>query len=506
MRRLGTRLLPAFLCLALAASAPVRAPAQEAPLQGFDAWVARAVADWEATGLAVAVVKDGELVFAKGYGVRHLEEGGAVDEHTRFAIGSTTKAMTAAALAMLVEEGKVAWDDPVEMHLPWFRLKDPYLTREVTVRDLLTHRAGMGNADFLWYERDATTQEIVEKLALVDAAYGLRSSFIYQNIMYATAGEVVAAASGMPWTEFVRARIFAPLGMTETVPLLAETVGRPNVAHPHHRVEGRTVPIGNASVDPVAAAGSVWSSVSDMSKWLRFLLAGGVTEGGTRLLEEETVAELFRPQSFVTPSQFYPTQRVTRPHWMTYGLGWFQQDYRGEKVDFHTGSIDGMVAIAGLIRDRGLGVYVLANRDHVEVRHAIMYRVFDAFLGGEARDWSGELKGLYDGLAASADSARREADAARVEGTSPSLAPAEYAGRYVHPLYGTLTLTESAGTLRADWGPGQPGSVAHWNFDTFRVEWDARWRGSALLTFVLGTDGKVAAVRMGRMELPRAGG
>lgn len=476
---------------------------QQAPFQGLDAYAAKAVSDWGATGLALAVVKDGELVFAKGYGVRHLTDGGAVDEHTLFAIGSTTKAMTAAAMGMLVDEGKVAWDDPVTKHLPWFRLKDPYLTREITIRDLLTHRAGMGNADFLWYERDTTTREIVEKMALAEPAYSLRSSFIYQNIMYATAGEVIAAVSGMPWTEFVRTRIFRPLGMDETVPLGAETEGRTNVARPHDRVDGETVPIENASVDPIAAAGSVWSSVSDMSKWLRFLLAGGVTADGTRLLGEETVRELFRPQSFVTSSQFYPTQRVTHPHWMTYGLAWFQEDYRGEKVDFHTGSIDGMVAIAGLLRDHDLGVYVLANRDHVEVRHALMYRVFDMYLGEPVRDWSAELKELYDGLAEEAAEARAEAEAERVEGTTPSLPLSAYAGRYSHPLYGTLVVTETPEGLSADWGPGLPGTLTHWNYDTFRMEWDARWRGSALGTFILGTDGSVASVRMGSMELRR---
>ena len=500
--------LPAVLVavLAFVLVTGEEAAAQETPLQGFDAYVARAVAEWDATGLAIAVVKDGALVFAKGYGVRDLEAGGTVDEHTRFAIGSTTKAMTAAALGMLVDEGKVAWDDPVTKHLPWFELKDPYLTREITVRDLLTHRAGMERTDFLWYERDTATREVVEKMALVDAAYSLRSSFIYQNIMYATAGEVVAAVSGMPWTEFVRTRIFQPLGMGETVPLLSETAGRPNVARPHHRVDGRTVAIENASVDPVAAAGSVWSSVTDMSRWLRFLLAGGVTEDGTRLLQEATVEELFRPQSFVTPAQFYPTQRVTRPHWMTYGLGWFQHDYRGEKVDFHTGSIDGMVAIAGLVRDRGVGVYLLANRDHVEVRHALMYRVFDAYLGGEARDWSAEIKELYDGLAAQGEEARARAERARVVGTTPSLPLDAYVGRYSHPLYGTLVVRGGGSGLRADWGPGQPGTLTHWNYDTFRLDYDARWRGWTLGTFILGIDGAVASVRIGTMELRREEG
>jgi len=480
------------------------ARAQSDPLQGFDAYVRKAVEDWDATGLAIAVVKDGELVFAEGYGVRDLDEGGPVDEHTRFAIGSTTKAMTAAALGMLVDEGKLSWDDPVTKHLPWFRLKDPWVTREITIRDLLTHRAGLGNSDFLWYERDADPRAILEKLAMVEPAYSMRSSFIYQNLMYATAGEVVAAVSGMPWKEFVRTRIFRPLGMDETVPVIAETTGQPNVARPHDRVDGKTVRIENASVDPVASAGSVWSSVADMSRWERFLLAGGVTEDGTRLLKASTVTELFEPETMVTASQFYPTARLTRPHWTTYGFGWFQEDYRGEKVDFHTGSIDGMVAIAGLIRDRSLGVYVLANRDHVEVRHALMYAVFDRYLGDASRDWSAEMKVMYDSLATAAEAARAKVEAERVEGTSPSLPLASYAGRYTHPLFGGLLVTVDSDGLRGDMGPGQPGALEHWSYDTFRLRFDARWRGWTLATFVLGADGRVASVRIGGAELTRA--
>jgi CubicO group peptidase (beta-lactamase class C family) len=491
-----------LLAIALVLAPPVHA--QSDPLEGFDAYVRKAVRDWDATGLAIAVVKDGQLVFAEGYGVRDLDAGGAVDEHTRFAIGSTTKAMTAAALGMLVDEGKLSWDDPVTRYLPWFRLKDPWVTRELTVRDLLTHRAGLGNADFLWYQRDADPRAILEKLALVEPAYSMRSSFIYQNLMYATAGQVVAAVSGMPWKEFVRTRIFQPLGMSETVPVIAETVGRPNVAQPHDRVDGETVRIENASVDPVAPAGSVWSSVSDMSRWERFLLAGGVTEDGTRLLKAPTVDQLFAPETMVTPSQFYPTAHLTGPHWTTYGFGWFQEDYRGEKVDFHTGSIDGMVAIAGLIRDRNLGVYVLANRDHVEVRHALMYTVFDRYLGGAARDWSAEMKVMYDSLAADAEAARAKVEAERIEGTSPSLPLASYAGRYTDPLHGDLVVTATPDGLRGDMGPGRPGALEHWSYDTFRLRFDARWRGWTLATFVLGADGRVASVRIGGAELARA--
>jgi CubicO group peptidase (beta-lactamase class C family) len=484
---------------------PFALSAQADPLQGFREYVADAVEEWDAPGLAIAVVKDGQLLFSEGFGVLRLGEPEAVDEHSRFSIGSTTKAMTVAAIGILVEEGKLGWDDAVIEHLPWFRVDDPYVTQEMTIRDLLTHRGGMGNADFLWYERDVTTDEVVRQMALIEPAYSMRSSFIYQNVMYATAGEIVEAVSGLPWAEFVRSRILGPLDMSETVPLLRETLGEPNVASPHYRVEGETVPIENASVDPVAAAGSVWSSVDDMSKWLRMLLNEGIGPDGERVLSEAVVAEMFRPQTMVTPSQFYPTQALTGLNWMTYGLAWFQQDYSGHKVDFHTGSIDGMVAIAGLIRDLELGVYVLANRDHVEVRHALMYRAFDHFLEGSSRDWSVELKELYDGLADAGAEAQASAREERTEGTSPSVGLDAYVGQYSDPLYGTLSVSREGDGLRADWGPGQPGSLGHWSYDTFELSYDAEWRGSALITFTIGTDGQVTGVRMGGIELVRGG-
>ena len=479
--------------------------AQSAPLEGFDDYVREAVEDWGATGLAIAVVKDGEPVFAEGYGVQHLTEGGAVDPRTRFSIGSTTKAMTAAALGMLVDEGKLAWDDPVIDHLEGFQLEDPFLTREITIRDLLTHRAGLGNADFLWYEQDVTRDEILHRIRFAEPAYSLRSSFIYQNIMYATAGAVVEAVSGTPWRDFVRERIFEPLGMDGTVATLAETRGLPNVATPHYRIDGDVHVIENASVDPVDAAGSVWSSVEDMSRWLRMLLNEGVAPDGRVLLAPETVEELFRPQTLVPRSQFYPTANITEPNWTTYGLGWFQHDYQGRKIDFHTGSIDGMVAIAGLIRDEELGVYVLGNLDHVEVRHALMYRVFDLYGPEEPRDWSAELKALYDDLAAQAGQARAQAEQGRVADAPPSHASSDYAGRYEDPLYGSVLVEVEDGVLRLDYGPGLRGPLEHWHYDTFRVRWDARWRGTGRLSFEIGADGSVQALRLGGSRFARTG-
>lgn len=497
---LAPRLGIAALGLALL---PFGGTAQSARLDGFDAYVRQAVEEWGATGLAVAVVKDGDLLFSEGYGVRELGPGGAVDAQTMFSIGSTTKAMTAATLGMLVDEGRIAWDDPVVEHLPAFRLSDPYLTREVTIRDLLTHRAGMGNADFLWYEQDVTGPEILERFRFAEPAYSLRSSFIYQNIMYAAAGAVVEAVSGKPWRQFVEDRIFDPLGMTRSASTLGATAGMPNVATPHYRVDGEVMVIENASVDPVDAAGSVWSSVEDMSKWLRMLLNEGVAADGTRLLSEETVEEMFRPQTLVPRSQFYPTAQLTEPDWTTYGLAWFQHDYGGRKIDFHTGSIDGMVAIAGLIRDEELGVYVLGNLDHVEVRHALMYRVFDLFGTGEPRDWSADLKELYDGLAEQAEASRAERQASRVQGTEPTHFLEAYAGSYHDPLFGSVQVTEGDGGLHLTYGPGLQGPMSHWHYDTFEVDWEAAWRGTARASFETGSDGSIRAVVLGSSRFAR---
>jgi len=477
-----------FLCAVCFLSATAQISAQPAPLGGFDKYVTAAVQDWEVPGLAIAVVKDGKIVFSKGFGVRELGKTGKVNEHSLFAIGSTTKAMTAAAIGMLVDEGKVKWDDPVTKHLPDFQLYDPWVTREVTVRDLLTHRAGLGNADLLWYGQGNSREEIIRRLRLVEPATSMRTHFTYQNIMYVAAGQVVAAASGMPWEDFVRQRILAPLEMKDTVVTLRETESIENVAAPHDRIDGKLEVIENASVDIAGPAGSIWSSVHDMSQWM-ILLLEGKGPNGAAVLDDKVVNELFTPQFIVDRDEFYPTAQFTKPHWTTYGLGWFQHDYTGRAVDFHTGSIDGMVAIAGLIRDEHLGVFVLANLDHAEVRHALMYRVFDLYGDGPSRDWSSDLKKFYGERREKAEKRSEEQLSKRVADTTPSHPLEDFAGAYSDPLFGPIQITHKDG-LRASYGPALEGRMEHWHYNTFRIHWDARWRGTAFATFALDAAGK----------------
>ena len=505
MEEEAVRMAAKGFLLAAAAVSPLAAQSTDSRAGELDAYVAQAVKDWQAPGLAIAVVKDGKVVFQKGYGVRDVSKPAPFDTSTVSAIASTTKAMTAVAMGMLVDEGKVNWDDPVTKYLPSFQLYDPYVTREVTVRDLLTHRAGLGNADYLWAVQDLPADTMLQRLKLIKPAYSLRSSFVYQNVMYIAAGQVIASASGMPWPRFVQTRIFEPLGMRNTYANASMVPSTANAAVPHWRFGKDTiVAIRHDESKAIGPAGDVWSTVADMSRWMLFLL-DSARVNGKRLLKPETFAELFTPQVMVPPDEFYPTMQLTKPHWTTYGLGWFQQDYQGRMLDFHTGSLNGMVAIIGLVPDERFGVYVLSNRDHVEVRHALMYKAIDLWLGNPSRDWSRELLALYDARRATADSLRAVNESKRIKGTKPSLQLSKYAGVYEDPLLGRITVTDSKGKLRIDAGPALKGDLEHWQYDRFRARYDDRWQGTDMITFTIG-DGIASSLEIAGFTLRRTTG
>lgn len=471
-----------------------RTAARTRPVAEFDAYVARAVRDWRAPGLAIAVVKDDSVVFAKGYGVRDIGAPTPVDVHTRFAIGSTTKAMTVAALAMLVDEGKVRWDDPVIDYLPDFRLYDPYVTRDLRVRDLLIHTSGLASADLLWTGGDLPGQEIVRRMRYFKPVAPLRTRFIYQNVMYAVAGDVVEAVSGTSWERFLHTRLFTPLGMNETEALVAAVHGKPNVATPHAIINDTLRPIRPRSTDGVKAAGSVYSSVSDMARWMRFMLDSGRVSG-QRLVSEASVREIFTPQTMAS-RELYPALTLSRPHFFAYGLGWFLQDYQGLGVAMHTGSIDGMSAIIALVPEQRLGVFVLANADHVELRHALMYKAIDFWLGTGSRDWSTELRTLAAEEERQARESAARALASRKTGTTPSAPLARYVGTYSDSTFGDVVVTAEGGMLRVRYGAGRVANLEHWEYDTFRARWEDQRQSASLITFVPDGRGGVGAVRV----------
>jgi CubicO group peptidase (beta-lactamase class C family) len=483
-RRLGVLAL-----VASAALTPLGAQNRAPDLAAFDKYVAQAVKDWHTTGLAVAIVKDDSLVFARGYGVQDVRTKTAVNEHTRFAIGSTTKAMTSFALGMLVDEGKLRFDDRVIDILPDFRLYDPWATRETTVRDLLTHRTGLPGTDLMWIRQPFTMDEMIKRLRYVKPVTSFRSTMEYQNVTYGISGAIIEKLSGMPWDAFIRSRIFGPLKMNESEPLVAGIIGKPNVATPHREAGDSSRPVKIRSTDAIASAGSVYSSVSDMSKWMRFILDSGRV-GTQRLIKPATFTELVTPQ-IRAPMELYPALELSKPHGFSYGLGWFIQDYHGAVVWMHTGSIDGMSAIIGLLPDQRMGVYVLANIDHAELRHALMYRAFDLYEGNPPRDWSAELHALLARPQRPATATQASAAAK----TGPSLPLERYVGTFVDSAYGSFEITNSGGALRARFRGADVGQLEPVQGETFRTKPETPDADLMAVTFAIGPNGAVAGLR-----------
>lgn len=451
----------------------------------LDNYITNAIELWQPPGLAVTVVKDGEIIFTKGYGVTNIDTKKLVDNNTLFGCMSTTKAFVAAGLAMLVDDGKLHWNDKVIDYLPEFQLKDPYITRELNIKDLLTHRSGIGNTDYLWSMMSISSDSALYKMREVEKSYSLRSDFIYQNLFYLAAGKIIENISGKSWGDFLKEKIFDPLGMTNTYSLLGDIQNIENKADAHYEIDGEIVKTEQLSADTIGPAGSIWSSITDIGKWVKFLLNEGRIDNDT-LIKPTNFKELFKPQQIVPPGQFYPTQQITKPHWTTYGLGWFQHDYNGKMVQFHTGSLPGMVAIIGMIPDENIGVYVMGNLDHVELRHAIMYSVFDLFTEGELfRDWSKELYALYN------PETPESVQPKSIENAKVILAKSDIIGTYNNKLFGWVTISNNNGKLTFNINDTLKGTLAHWNYDTYQGAFDQKYREKTMFLFRMNSSGKL---------------
>ncbi|HWK08104.1 MAG TPA: serine hydrolase [Puia sp.] len=445
----------------------------------FDRYIGQALSLWKTPGISVVVVKDDKVVFRKGYGVVESGKQAPFTTATECICASTTKAMTAVCMGMLVDSGKVSWDDKLKDVFPEFRLYDPYAAAELRVRDLFTHNAGLGNADLLWlygYPRE----EILHRMKSLPPAYSLRSSFIYQNLMYIAAGELIRKLSGQHWEDFITQRLFAPIGMQHTYASFKRSEKEASHEVPHFVINDSLQAIPLISYENIGPAGGVWSCADDMDKWMLFLLDSAIASGGKRLLSAEVYKELFKPQALVTDKEFYPTAQLTGPHWKTYGLGWFQEDYRGKMVQFHTGSLDGAVAILGLLPSEHFGIYVFGNLDHSEVRHALMYKAMDLWaFHDNYRDWSLEFYQLYAKMKEDNKKKEKAKEALRVQGTRPSLPLNAYAGKYTNEAYGDAVIAVRGDSLDVQFPNDIVLKLGHWNYDVFagiyNGWWDKQW-------------------------------
>ncbi len=486
---------PSLLFALLLLLGGVPAFAQPEPLAGFDASAQTAIREWNVPGLAISVVKDGKVVHSKGYGVRKVGGSAPIDEHTLFAIGSISKSFAAMGLGMLVEEGKLSWDDPVSKYLPYFQLHDPYATREFTIRDLLVHRSGLPEVcgGILWYGSDYSREEVLKRLRHLQPVSSFRSTFAYQSVTYMAAGEVIRAVSGKSWDDFTRERIFTPLGMKESSSLYRDLKTAKNLALPHVRIDGKPVAIAYRDSDALGPGGSIVSNLHDMNRYMQVLLGEGTLEG-QKLYGQGVATELFTPQMVVPlrPSG-HPQLKALNATFSAYGFGWFLRDYRGRKLVWHSGGMDGMSAVVMLVPEEKLGITVLSHQDGGIVS-AMAYQLLDAYLGAPRTDWAGLVLKFREEREQKAKEAEAKLVAARVQGTKPALALGRYAGTYRDPMYGDLSLTQENGklVLRFSHSPSFTADLEHWQYDTFRLHWrDPMGFPKGFVTFSLDAKGHI---------------
>ena len=449
---------------------------------------------WDVPGMAIAIVKDGELVLSSGYG--YLEEGKSqkVNDQTLFAIASNTKAFVSVALGMLVEEGRIQWDDPVRRYLPEFEMPDPCVSSLLTIKDLLCHRSGLGtfSGDVIWYKSDYSAAEIVRRIAEVPVAFGFRDGYGYSNLMFITAGEVIRAVTGQSWAKFLENRLFDPLGMSRTLTSVSELDGVTNVAQPHKPFNGENVPIPWANWDNMGAAGGIISSVSDLSKWLVLQLNGGIA--GSDTFFSNSTQELFW-----TPHNSFPVSKGARAffpgrQFSGYGLGWSLNDYQNRLVVSHGGGYDGMYSRVLLVPEEQLGIAILTN-SMKGIATWLGYHILDQYFENEVRDW------MDYGLQRQKQSDMRRTEEvqslvdARAEGTTPDFSPGDCVGKYVCEMYGPIMIEQSSGTLRLSFphAPELNASLTHWHYNTYKIEWDQphAWFDFGTLQFVVDNHGEI---------------
>lgn len=465
--------------------------AQKWDTPGIDSAMNEAMKFWQTPGAAIVVVKGDQVIFIKGYGVRDMGTKAAVTPDTVFAIGSTTKAFTTAAMAMLIDDGKMSWDDPVRKHVPYFRLSDPLASENVTMRDIVTHRTGLIRHDLLWYGSPWSREEIVRRIGFVPLTYGFRTTFQYQNIMFLTAGLAVGNASGSSWEEFIQRRIFDPLGMKSASLSTSIAEKSADRATPHQKRGATVEAMPWRNIDNVAPAGSINASVRDLSNWLLLQLNEGVVDG-KRLISAENIREMHTPQMVIRNEGrwqlFFPPSATSQ---LSYGLGWFINDYRGRKLVMHGGTIDGFRASIVLVPSSKLGVAVLTNLNGTQMPEAVCYTVVDLLEALPRKAWNETISEQAKLFEAETNNAVMVRLGARKKDTKPSRELAAYVGTYEDAAYGKAEISFIDGGLVLNWSSFNA-KLQHFHFDTFAIL-EPRL-ATEQVQFLLGADGEVSGL------------
>lgn len=456
----------------------------------FDQWIEAGMEDWGIPGMAIAVVKEGEVIHLKGYGLQMLGEDAPVDEHTLFGIASVSKNMTAAALAILVDEGKLHWDDRIIDHIPWFELNDPWVTAELTVRDLLIHRVGLGRilGNRLQFKTNATRDEVLYSMRYMELEAPFRYQYVYNNVMYSLAGQLIEYIEGVSWDEFMEKRLFRPLGMERTNTSITQLEGMDNLAWPHQEIYGHVRVIPRRNWDNAGPAGGVNSSVYDLTKWLMLQLGQAGKFEDTILVSRRQMEEIHRPQIVLPADDPYAAQS-------SYGLGWRITDYHGHRILTHGGATDGFNTSAYLLPEYDLGIVVVTNTFNL-FREAVCFTVIDHVLGIEENDWHDHYLERYNLVFERAMDMRQEIHDSRDESLQPCFEEEDHIGVFYHAAYGKLeVISTDKGLKLRFWEDDElTADLEHWQGNTYRAIWNNPAQREEFCWFTGGKDSRVESL------------
>ncbi len=436
----------------------------------MDAYYEKMVREWDLPSASIGIVKDGKLVFTGNYGYRDIENKEKPDSNTLYAIASNSKAFTSTIIGMLVEEGKLDWNDPVRKYIPDFKLYDAWVSEHTTIRDILSHRVGLGtfSGDNIWYKTTFSAEEMIRRIQYVPQAYEFRAGYGYSNLMYITAGEIIYKITGKTWAENVKERILTPLGMDRTISSVKQLKSTANFAEPYARRDEANYKIPWVNWDAVAATGGLISSVNDLSKWMIFNMGNGIV-GEDTLVSKTTRNMVWTPHNSHTIDHTKPYSHGR--HFSAYGLGWGLSDYHGRLKVSHTGGYDGMISALTLVPEEKLGIIVLTNGVKSPITAATYYAL-EKVLGLESKDWSSsELKRVTQNL--EKDNRIAERKAKRVENTEPTVPIENVLGDYESKLIGDITIEQKKDKILLVFknAPLLNAELIHWHYDTWQIKW-----------------------------------
>ncbi|MEZ4799820.1 MAG: serine hydrolase [Flavobacteriales bacterium] len=489
-----------LLLLLLPAIAFTQSKQDKAIIAKLDATFQQAITDFNVPGMAIAIVKDGKVILAKGYGVKDVRTKEPVTENTSFAIASNSKAFTAAALATLVDEGKISWNDKVKTYLPYFELYSPYVSEEMAIRDLLCHRSGLAtfSGDLIWYGSNHSREEVIKRAKYLEPVYGFREDYGYSNIMFLAAGEIIPVVTGKSWDEYIQEKFFAPLEMTNANTSITQFKPGQDIATPHNEKDGVNIAIDYVNWDNIAPAGSINASVANLSQWIQLQLGKG-TLNGNKFWSEKRSYEMWENY---TPKSVSAWQRKNMPtrHFNGYGLGWELMEYGGQKIVSHGGGYDGMISKTVLIPEKNIGFVILTNNIN-SLPSALSFSILDAFLDvKDTQDWPALFLKFKKDDEANAPLALKEKEDKRLKNTQPSLTLDQYCGTYESEMYGAVEITKKDDkTLIIDFKPTDlfKGTLTHWHLDTFQLNWSTQMMlPSGEATFIINKDGEVEELRV----------